>query len=88
MDWKIWIIQTTQKWVREMSNNLVGNIYWMVVFKINVFDASLFEETPNRSSLEICQSFLSLMFSLQYIEGCPRVSFYLNNLDNEVGNEW
>ena len=38
-----------------MSNNLVANIYWMVVFKINVFDASLFEEMPNRSSLEICQ---------------------------------
>ena len=60
---------------------------WMVAFRIHVFDTSLFEETPNRSSSEIWESFLSWMF-LQYFKGCPRVSsFHLNNLDNEVGNE-
>ena len=41
----------------------VANMYWTVAFKIHVFDASLFEETPNRSSSEIWESFLSWMFS-------------------------
>ena len=49
--------------IRGTSNILVVNMYWMVAFKIHVFDASLFEETPNRSSSEIWESFLSLMFS-------------------------
>ena len=49
--------------IRGTSNILVVNMYWMVAFKIHVFDASLFEETPNRSSSEIWKSFLSLMFS-------------------------
>ena len=31
----------------------------MVAFKIHVYDASLFEETPNRSNSEIWKSFLS-----------------------------
>ena len=38
-------------------------MYWMVVFKTHVFDASLFEETSNISSSEIWESFLSWMFS-------------------------
>ena len=50
MYWKMWIYQTTQELVRGTSNLLVANMYWMVAFKIHVFDASLFEETPNRSS--------------------------------------
>ena len=49
--------------IRGTSNILVVNMYWMVAFKIHVFDASLFEETPNRSSSEIWESFLSSMFS-------------------------
>ena len=49
--------------IRGTSNILVVNMYWMVAFKIHVFDASLFEETPNRSSSEIWKSFLSSMFS-------------------------
>ena len=57
------IFQTTQELVRGTSNLLVANMYWMVAFKIHVFDASLFEETPNRSSSEIWESFLSWMFS-------------------------
>ena len=58
----------------------------MVVFKIHVFDASLFEEMPNRTSSEIWESFYHSF--LQYFEGCPRVySFHINNLDNEIGNE-
>ena len=62
-------------------------MYWMVAFKILVFDASLFEETPNRSNSEIWKSFYNECF-LQYFEGCPSApSFHLNNLDNEVGNE-
>ena len=44
-------------------NLLVANMYCMVAFKIHVFDASLFEETPSRSSSEIWESFLSWMFS-------------------------
>ena len=34
-----------------------------IKFKIHVFDASLFEETPNRSNSEILESFLLWMFS-------------------------
>ena len=49
--------------IRGTSNLLVVNMYWMVAFKIHVFDASLFEGTPNRSSSEIWESFLSSMFS-------------------------
>ena len=48
----------TQELVRGTSNRLVANRYWMVVFKIHVFDASLFEETPNRSNSEVSESFL------------------------------
>ena len=36
----------TQELVRETSNLLVVNMYWMAAFKIHVFGASLFEETP------------------------------------------
>ena len=37
-------IQTIQELVRGMPNLLVVNMHWMVAFKIQVFDASLFEE--------------------------------------------
>ena len=81
------MFQMSQELVRRTSNLLVTNMYWMVAFKIYVFDASLFEETPNRSNSEIWNHFYHECF-LQYFEGCPRVSsFHLNNLDNEVGNE-
>ena len=43
----------TQEYVRATSNLLVANMYWVVAFNIHVFDASLFEETPNRISSEI-----------------------------------
>ena len=56
---KMGIFQTTQELVRRTSNLLVANIYRMVAFKIHVFHASLFEETPNRSNSEIWESFLS-----------------------------
>ena len=46
------IFQTTQVLVKETSNLLVVNIYWMVAFKEHVFDASLFEETRNRGNSE------------------------------------
>ena len=49
----------TQELVRRTSNLLVANMYWMVAFKTHVFDASLFEEMPNRNSSEIRESFLS-----------------------------
>ena len=58
MYWKIWIIQTNQELVRGTPNLLVANVYWMVAFKIHVFDASLFEEMPNRSNSEIWESLL------------------------------
>ena len=45
--------------VRGTSNLLVANMYWMIAFKIHLFYASLFEETPNRSNSEIWKSFLS-----------------------------
>ena len=38
------MFQTIQELVRGMPNLLVANMYWMVPFKIQVFDASLFEE--------------------------------------------
>ena len=38
------IFQTIQELLRDMPNLLVANMYWMVAFKIQVFDASLFEE--------------------------------------------
>ena len=41
----------TQELLRETSNLLAANMYWMVAFKI--FDVSLFEETPNRGNSEI-----------------------------------
>ena len=49
----------TQELVRGVSNLLGANMYWMVAFKIHVVEASLFEETPNRSNSEIWESFLS-----------------------------
>ena len=52
----------TQELVRGVSNLLGANMYWMVAFKIHVVEASLFEETPNRSNSEIWESFLSWMF--------------------------
>ena len=62
-------------------------MYWMAAFKIHVFDASLFEETPKGAVLRSGNHFCHACF-LQYFEGCPRVSScYLNNFDNEVGNE-
>ena len=63
MYWKMWIFQSTQYLVTETSNLLVGTMYWMIAFKVHVFDAWLFEETPNRSNSEIWESFLSWMFS-------------------------
>ena len=53
------IFRTTQELVRGTSNLLVANMYWMVAFKIHVFDASLFQEMPNISNSEIWESFLS-----------------------------
>ena len=50
---KIVNFQTTQELVRGRSNLLVANEYWIVAFKIQVFDASLFDQTPNRSNSEI-----------------------------------
>ena len=58
------LTQTTQELVRGASNLLVANIYWVLAFKIHVFDNSLFEEMTNRSNSEIWELFLSLMFSL------------------------
>ena len=56
---KMWIFQTTHEIVRGLQNLLVTNTYCMVAFKIHVSDASLLEETPNRSNSEIWESFLS-----------------------------
>ena len=58
------LTQTTEELVRGASNLLVANIYWVLAFKIHVFDNSLFEEMTNRSNSEIWELFLSLMFSL------------------------
>ena len=86
MYWKMWIFQTTQESVRGTSNLLIASMYWMVAFKIHVFDTSLFEETANRSNSQIWESFL-LGIDLQYFEGCLRMSsFHLSNLENEVDN--
>ena len=63
MHWKMWIFQTTQMLVRGTSNLLVANIFWMVAFKIYVFDSYIVEETPNRSNSEIWESLLSRVFS-------------------------
>ena len=58
---KIKSFKTTQEVVRGRSNLLVANLFGMVVFKILVLDAILFEETLNRSSYEIWKPFLSWM---------------------------
>ena len=69
--------KTSKELVIVMSNLLIANMYWMVAFKILEFDAVRF-----------ANHFYHECFP-QYFEGCPRVSsFHLNNLDNEVGNEW
>ena len=60
---KVWMFQTTQGLVRGASNLFVANMYWMVAFKIHVFDASLFEETPNKSIIR---------FGNHFYHGCPR----------------
>ena len=57
------LTQTTEELVRGASNLLVANIYWVLAFKIHVFDNSLFEEMANRSNSEIWELFLSLIFS-------------------------
>ena len=57
----MWIFQMTEELVRGTSNLLVTLINWMLAFKIHVFDASLFEETPNKSNFEIWESFLLWM---------------------------
>ena len=57
------LTQTTEELVRGASNLLVANIYWVLAFKIHVFDNSLFEEMTNRSNSEIWELFLSLIFS-------------------------
>ena len=57
------VFQITQELVRGTSNLLVASMYWIVAFQIDVFDVSLFEEIPNRSS------------------------FWINNVDNQIGNE-
>ena len=49
----------TEELAGVTSNLLVTNRYWMVAFKIHVFDASLFEQAPNRDKCEIWESFLS-----------------------------
>ena len=57
------MFQTTQGLVRGASNLFVANMYSMVAFKIHVFDASLFEETPNKSIIR---------FGNHFYHGCPR----------------
>ena len=57
----MWIFQMTEELVGGTSNLLVTLMYWMLAFKIHVFDASLFEETPNKSNFEIWESFLLWM---------------------------
>ena len=59
----------------------------MVTSKIHTFDASLFEETPNRVILRFGNHFYHECF-LQFFKGCSIVSaLHLNYVDNEVGNE-
>ena len=46
-------VKITQELVRETSNLLVTNMYWMIAFKTLVFDVSLFEEMPNRRNASL-----------------------------------
>ena len=55
-------------------------------FKIYVFNASLFEETPNRSNSEIFESFLLWMFS-PLLWRLSKSVLLLNKVDKRVGNE-
>ena len=84
----MWIFQMTQMiFVRAMSNLWVDNMYWIVAFKIHVFDASLLKKHQIEVILTFGNNFYHEYF-LQYFEGCPRVSsFHLNNLDNKISNE-
>ena len=43
--------KTTLELVRGMSCFLVANICWMIAFKIDVFDAPLFEEMPEETEI-------------------------------------
>ena len=43
--------KTTLELVRGMSCFLVANMYWMIAFKIHVFDARLFEEMPEKTEI-------------------------------------
>ena len=55
-------------------------MYWMLAFKLYVFDVSFFKETFGNCFYYEC--------FLQYFEGCSRVSsFHLNDFDNKVGNK-
>ena len=49
----------TEELVRGTSNLLVANMYWMIAFKMHAFNASLIEETLNRSNSVSCESFSS-----------------------------
>ena len=61
--------QMIQELVRGTSNLIVANIYWLAAFKIHVFEASLFQETPNstirRFENHFYQEFLIKLNNLQ-----------------------
>ena len=73
---KMWIFQTTQELVRVTWNLLVANMYWMIAFKIYVFDASLFDETPNGSNSKIWESFLSWIYFYHAVSFFIKLYYY------------
>ena len=44
-------LKTTLELLRGMSSFLVANMYWMIAFKVHVFDAPLYEETPEETDI-------------------------------------
>ena len=54
--------KTPQELVRGSSNRLGANMYWMVAFKVLVFDASLFEERQTEVVLRFGNHFYQEYF--------------------------
>ena len=76
----------TQEIVTGTSSLLVAIIYCMVAFKMYDLMHYYLKKRQIEAILRFGNHFYHKCF-LQYLEGCPRVSFFhLNNLYSKVGN--
>ena len=59
---------------KKVAKSFSSQYIWMVAFKIYIFDASFFEEMPNRGNAEILRiPFIINVFSntLKVVQECP-----------------